>query len=180
MKKKEHKRGTEKKENQSSWKNQLLEGFFEIGMYFIVFGIAFLLVILIPSNLIQDVPFEIFMIIAFFIFAFMVGIILSVIHIVKTRNKTKELKWIQNHFKGKYDLVLMTLTKKFTNEDVYLLRGRTPDGKFDLCKETDGFLFLTEYSFGPIEEITKQFQLQSIDEAILYIENFMQGNLMSN
>ena len=87
MKKKEHKRGTEKKENQSSWKNQLLEGFFEIGMYFIVFGIAFLLVILIPSNLIQDVPFEIFMIIAFFIFAFMVGIILSVIHIVKNKNK---------------------------------------------------------------------------------------------
>ena len=90
------------------------------------------------------------------------------------------MKWIQNHFKGKYDLVLMTLTKKFTNEDVYLLRGRTPDGKFDLCKETDGFLFLTEYSFGPIEERTQQFQLQSIDEAVLYIENFMQGDSISN
>ena len=71
----------------------------------------------------------------------------------------------------------MTLTKKFTNEDVYLLRGRTQDGKFDLRKEADGFLFLTEYSFGPIEERTQQFQLQSTDEAILYIEHFMQGNL---
>ena len=120
------------------------------------------------------------MIIAFFIFAVILGIILTVIHIVKTKNKTKELKWIQNHFKGKYDLVLMTLTKKFTDEDIYLLRGRTEAGKFDLCKENDGFLFLTEYSCGPIEERTQQFQLQSIDETILYIENFMQGYAISD
>ena len=177
MKKKENKRGTKKERQQATWKDALLEGIVEIGMYVIVVGIAFLLAILIPSEFIQDVPFEIFMVIAFIIFVFIVGIILTVIHIVKAKNKTKELKWIQNHFKGKYDLVLMTLTKKFTNEDVYLLRGRTPDGKFDLCKETDGFLFLTEYSFGPIEERTQQFQLQSTDEAILYIEHFMQGNL---
>ena len=177
MKKKENNHDTKKEPGQATWKDVLLEGLAEFGIYIIIGIIAFLLMILIPSELTQDVPFEIFMIIAFIIFIFIFGIVLSVVHIVKTRNKTKELKWIQNHFKGKYDLVLMTLTKKFTNEDVHLLLGRTEAGKFNLRKENDGFLFLTEYSFGPIEERTQQFQLQSTDEAILYIEHFMQGNL---
>lgn len=173
MKKKENNHDTKKEPEQATWKDGLLEGLAEFGIYIIIGGIAFLLMILIPSELTQDVPVEIFMAIAFIIFVFIFGIVLSVVHIVKT----KELKWIQNHFKGKYDLVLMTSTKKFTNEDVYLLCGRTQDGKFNLRKEADGFLFLTEYSFGPIEERTQPFHLQSTDEAILYIEHFMQGNL---
>ena len=173
MKKKENNHDTKKEPEQATWKDVLLEGLAEFGIYIIIGGIAFLLMFLIPSELTQDVPFEIFMIIAFIIFVFIFGIVLSVVHIVKT----KELKWIQNHFKGKYDLVLMTSTKKFTNEDVYLLCGRTQDGKFNLRKEADGFLFLTEYSFGPIEERTQPFHLQSTDEALLYIEHFMQGNL---
>ena len=47
MKKKENKRGTKKERQQATWKDALLEGIVEIGMYVIVVGIAFLLAILI-------------------------------------------------------------------------------------------------------------------------------------
>ena len=179
MKKKEQKHSEQK----AAWKDALLEVLIELAFGLVLFGIAALLVSLLPSDIRKDITddvFEVFMIIACFIFVFIFGIVFGIVHTLKIKKKTKELKWLQNRFKGKYDLVLMTVTKKFTNEDVHLLRGRTPAGKFDLCKEADGFLFSAEYSFGPIEERTKQIQLQSMDEAILYIENFMQGNPISD
>lgn len=168
---------------QATWKDAFLEILVPLAMGFVIFCIAAFLVCLFPSDIRKDITddvFDIFMMIASFIFIFIFGIVFWIVQTAKARKKTKNLKWIQNHFKGKYHLVLMMVTKKFTNEDLHLLRGRTEAGKFDLYKENDGFLFVAEYSSGPIEKRTQQFQLQNIDEAILYIENFMRGNPISD
>ncbi len=166
-----------------TWKDALMEGLGEFLIFLIlliILFIAFVLTRLLPAENIKDVPLEIFMLLSFLILLAIIGIIFLVIHIVKIKKKTKDLQYIRKSFKGKYNLVLMTLTKKFTNEDIHLLRGRTKSGKFDLYKEKDVFVFSTEYFSGPIEERAKQFQLQSIDEAILYIENFMQEKPISD
>lgn len=59
--------------------------------------------------------------------------------------------------------------------DFPIIRGKTGEGKFELSKDGDGFIFSAERLSGPIEGRKSETRLTSSDEAIQQIEKFMSG-----
>ena len=161
---------------QATWKDALSEGLAEIAVWLVIGAIALLFTLIFPYDIIKEIPFEILMVFAFLIFVILFVMIFSVIHVVKTKKKTKDLQYIRKSFKGKYDLIPMTVNKKFTEKEVHLLRGKTEAGKFDLYQENDTFVFSIEYRSGTMEKRS----LQTVEQAMEYIERFMQGNPISD
>ncbi len=90
----------------------------------------------------------------------------------------KELTFIYEKLKSKHDL---TLTNTFAlNEgytiDVPVIRGKSDDGRFDLYKEGDMFVFSVEFYNKTGEEKYSHGHPYNVNDAIKYIEKFMSGN----
>ncbi len=161
---------------QSTWKAELGEGLKELAFWLLVFCISVLLVFLVPSEIRKNIPIELFELFWVLSFIISVSVIYFIIHIVKTKIKAKDLRYIHKSFEGKYDLELTTVTRKIDGTDILLIRGKNESGKFELYKDKDSFVFSTEYDSIPAEKIYPK----NKDEAMRYIEKFMQGYASSD
>ena len=173
MKKKENNHDTKKEPEQATWKAELWEGLKELAFWLLVSCIAVLLTFLVPSEIRKNIPFELFLGLSFII---SFSVIYFIIHIVKTKIKAKDLRSIHKSFEEKHDLELTTVTRKIDGTDIILIRGKNESGKFELYKDKDSFVFSTEYDSIPAEKIYPK----NKDEAMRYIEKFMQGYASSD
>ena len=166
-----------KDKKRAPWVNQLLDGSLEIVIAVFVIAAALILVYLLPSNLIEDVPLEILELFSVMIVLIVGGFILLMCHLIGERKKAKELRKIYNILKPKYNLTLMTVTRKKDDQmvDFPIIRGKRSEGKFELSKDGEEFVFSVERLSGPIEGRKSEIRLANIDEAVEQIEEFMSG-----
>lgn len=167
-----------KRKSRPLWVDQLFDGSLEIVFAVFVIAAALILVYLLPSNLIEDVPLEILELFSVMIVLIVGGFILLMCHLIGERKKAKELRKIYNILKPKYNLTLMTVTRKKGDQmvDFPIIRGKRSEGKFELSKDGDGFIFSVECLSGPIEGRKSEVYLASSDEAIVEIEKYMSAN----
>lgn len=166
-----------KEKSRPLWVDQLLEGLGELIFYLVILAGAFLLMLLFGIDEAGEGVIEILMIPSGLVVCLLVGIVMLIHYLVKCHKRAKELKKIYNQLKPKYNLVLMTVTRKKDGQmvDFPIIRGKTGEGKFELSKDGDGFIFSVERLSGSIEGRKSEVYLASSDEAILEIEKYMSG-----
>jgi hypothetical protein len=157
--------------------DQLLEGLGELIFYLVILAGAFLLMLMFGIDEADEGVIEILMIPSGLVVCLLVGIVMLIHYLVKCHKRAKELKKIYKLLKPKYNLTLMTVTRKKDDQmvDFPIIRGKRPEGKFELSKDGDGFIFSVERLSGPIEGRKSETRLTNSDEAIEYIEKFMSG-----
>ncbi len=165
-----------KKDGKShSWKNALWSGAIELIFLFSVVAIGLGIMLLFPHEAIKDIPYELFLLLGGIVFLAVSGIIALIVHLVKTKRKTKDLRFIYTALKHKHNLTLMTVTRKINGEmlDILIIKGKSSKGKFELFKDGQVFVFSVE-CFSKLEgEKSYIAYPQNVNEAIEYIENFM-------
>lgn len=147
-----------------------LEVFAELFVYAAAFALGSLLFILFPEVEISDTTAELAMFLGV-IFAFiLVGIAIVIIYLIKKKRGRKTLNFIYKALKRKYDLSTVTLTRKMHGEytDVFIIKGKSEDGKFELYRDGEELVFSPDSS----EEI----RITKADDAIMLIEEFMSGS----
>ena len=166
-----------KEKSRSLWADQLLEGLGELLFYLVILAGAFLLMLLLGIDEADEGVIEILMIPSGLAVCLLVGIVMLIHYLVKCHKRAKELKRIYKQLKSKYNIFLMTVTRKKDDQmvDFPIIRGKTGEGKFELSKYGDGFIFSVERLSGPIEGRKSETRLTSSDEAIQQIEKFMSG-----
>ena len=137
-----------KKDNHTStWKDELLSGLAEPAFYLVCGIVGFGILFLLPDEMTEDAPFELFCMLGGFVVIAAVVIVGWIVHKRKTKKQTKDLKLIYKLLKGKYTVTLMTLTRK-TDEKMILvpvIKGRSSEGKFELCKDDQVFRLSVEF-----------------------------------
>lgn len=166
-----------KEKSRPLWVDQLLEGLGELIFYLVILAGAFLLMHLFGIDEADEGVIEILMIPSGIVVCLLVGIVMLIHYLVKCHKRAKELKKIYKQLKPKYNLVLMTVTRKKDDQmvDFPIIRGKTGEGKFELSKDGDGFIFSVERLSGSIEGRKSEVYLASSDEAIVEIEKYMSG-----
>ena len=105
-----------------------------------------------------------------------VGVVLN----LKNRKKSKDIRFIYKELKKRYPLILMNVTKivdeKMVNSPT--IRGKNAEGKFDLFKENDKFVFSIRYNTNYSEKECFCAYPCDVNEAIELINTFMSGNTL--
>ena len=165
-----------KKETGShTWSGELWNGIAKIALVFAAMGIGLGIAFLLPREAIQDIPFEIFLMLGGIVLFLVIGIIALTVHLIKQKKKNKDIKFIYNTLKNKYPLTLMLVTRMKNGEmrDFLIIKGKSSKGKIELCKDGEKYHLSIEY-FGKMNEDRHRHEILSDkNEAIYYIENFM-------
>ena len=166
-----------KEKSRPLWVDQLLEGLGELIFYLVILAGAFLLMLLFGIDEADEGVIEILMIPSGLVVCLLVGIVMLIHYLVKCHKRAKELKKIYKQLKPKYNLTLMTVTRKKDDQmvDFPIIRGKRSEGKFELSKDGEEFVFSVERLSGPIEGRKSEIRLANIDEAAEQIEVFMSG-----
>ena len=164
-----------KEKSRPLWVDQLLEGLFELLFYLVVLVGTFLLMLLFGIDEADGEVIGVLMIPSGIVVFLLVGIVMFINYLVKCHKRAKELKKIYKLLKPKYNIFLMTVTRKKDDQmvDFPIIRGKTGEGKFELSKDGDGFIFSVERLSGPIEGRKSETRLTNCEEAIEQIESFM-------
>ena len=150
----------------------LAEGILEllVELVFMVVAVlfGFLILSVYPKEKLANVDGEFVMVIGMIGLMVPVGLIILACYLIKKKRGRKMVNSVYKALKGKYDLKTVTLTRKLHEEytDVYVLKGKSENGSFELYR--DGF----DLVFAP--EGAGRLILASVDEAIAKIEGFME------
>ena len=158
-----------------TWKDALWNGLAEIIITFAAMGIGFSIAFLLPREAIKSIPAELFFALGGIILFTVIGIVLLIVHLIKEKKETKDLQFICNELKNRYKLTLMKITKNEDGEmlDIFVIRGKSSKGKFELFKEGEIFNFSVEYFHkGEKERYAHEFP-KDVNESISCIEKFM-------
>ena len=167
-------RSTERKKGAWRWElaQALIEGLVELGV-----SAAFLAILAVVGCLVLNVyprekwpdSSEFIMILGGVVIAPIVGIGILIAYIITKKRRHKPINLVYKALKGRYELKRVTLTRKLHDEytDVYVLKGKTACGNFELYR--DGL----DLVFAPESE--KTVRLSTPDEAIAAIEKFAQN-----
>ena len=165
-----------KKDRRSySWKNELWNGIGELILAFAAIGIGLGIAFLLPHEKVKDIPAELFFMLGGLILFSVIGIVALTIHLIRQKRKNKDIKFIYNTLKNKYKLTLMLVTRSANGEmrDSLIIKGQSSKGKFELCKDSEIFIFSIEYFCKTKEDRYRHENLNDKNETINCIENFM-------
>ena len=154
-----------------SWKGDLMEGLLELIVTLVLGGVAlgvgFLILSVYPSERLANVDAEFIILIGAIGLIIPVGIIMIICYFVKKKRGRKMVNLVYKALGKKYGLTRVTLTRKLHDEytDVYVLKGKTENGSFELYR--DGL----DLVLAPTAE--KEMRLTTSEDAIAEIEKLM-------
>ena len=150
----------------------LAEGILEL-LVELVFMVAavlfgFLILSVYPKEKLANVDGEFVMVIGMIGLMVPVGLIILACYLIKKKRGRKMVNSVYKALKGKYDLKTVTLTRKLHEEytDVYVLKGNSENGSFELYR--DGL----DLVFAPMGG--GKSRLNTVEDAIYEIEKFME------
>lgn len=167
-------RSTERKKGAWRWElaGALIEGLAELGV-----SAAFLAILAVVGCLVLNLyprekwpdSSEFIMIIGGVVLVPIVSIGILIAYIITKKRRHKPINLVYKALKGRYDLKRVTLTRKLHEEytDVYVLKGKTAGGNFELYRDGLDLVFAPESG--------KTVRLSTPDEAIASIEEFAQN-----
>lgn len=162
----------------SSLKDALSEAALELAFVLGAIAVAFGIALLLPSEVRENIDFELLIFIGFILLIVIAAAVALAVRAVKRKNEAKDMTFIYNALKDKYDLTLIAASREINGEiqEVTLLKGKNADGAFELFKSGEKFDFSVEYFSKPEEE--KYFRANPLDvnEAIECAEKFISGN----
>ena len=170
------------KENKSSWKWQLAEGLIELAVCMSALALGFVILLLLSGGDLEGISsevIEIFMLVGMIALAIVCGFVFLIIHIVKSRRRSKDVRTIYKRLRDRYKLSLMTVTRKVNGEmtDIPIIRGRSDKGRFEVYKEGDVYIFSADYTAHFTEDKHIRPELKSVDDAVICIEEFMTSEI---
>ena len=164
-------------------KDFFAEFFGELLVYAMAFAIGTGIVALLPYEKLKNVPFEFLMFLGLLILIILAGLVIVAVGVVlnlKNRKKSKDIRFIYKELKKRYPLILMNVTKivdeKMVNSPT--IRGKNAEGKFDLFKENDKFVFSIRYNTNYSEKEGFCAYPCDVNEAIELIKTFMSGDTL--
>ena len=163
-------RSTERKKGAWRWElaEALIEGLVELGILAILAVVGFLVLNVFPREKWPDSS-EFIMMLGGVVLVPIVGIGILIAYIITKKRRRKPINLVYKALKDRYELKRVTLTRKLHDEytDVYVLKGKTAGGNFELYR--DGL----DLVFAPGSG--KTVRLSTPDEAIASIEKFAQN-----
>ena len=163
-------RSTERKKGAWRWElaEALIEGLVELGVLAILAVVGCLVLNAFPREKWPDSS-ELIMILGGVVLVPIVGIGILIAYIITKKRRRKPINLVYKALKDRYELKRVTLTRKLHDEytDMYVLKGKTAGGNFELYR--DGL----DLVFAPESE--KTVRLSTPDEAIAAIEKFAQN-----
>ena len=159
------------KKKKVSWKSELAEALIELVVSLVLMAVVavvgFLILSVYPKEKLAKVDVEFFMLIGSIGLIIPVGVIMLVCHIIKKKRGRKMVNCVYKALKGRYDLTRVTLTRKLHDEytDVYVLKGKSESGSFELYRDGLDLVFALEGEKGK--------RLTTPEDAIAEIEKFM-------
>ena len=158
---------TEKKQGaKGAFAKGASEAIFEIVLSLLAFVVGF--VILLASGVdFYNVDGDLVMLLGVVVSAVPVGIGILIYYIISKRCGRKKVNYIYKTLRKKYDLKTVVLTRKMHGEytDVYVLKGQSYKGSFELYRDGEELVFAPSASDAA--------RLATVDEAIFKIEEFM-------
>ena len=158
--------GEKKKRSKGALAQGASEAILEIILSLLAFVVGF--VILLASGVdFYNVDGDLVMLLGVVVSAVPVGIGILIYYIISKRRGRKKVNYIYKTLRKKYDLKTVVLTRKMHGEytDVYVLKGSSLKGSFELYRDGEELVFAPSTS----DEV----RLAALDEAIFKIEEFM-------
>ena len=161
----------------SSIKDVLSEAALELAFGFGAVAIAFGIALLLPSGIREHIDFDLLIFISFIGLISIAIVIALAVRAAKRKNEAKDIAFIYNTLKDKYDLTYMTASREVGGEpqEVALLKGKNANGSFELFKSGENFDFSVEYFSKPEEEKYFRSNPCDVNEAMECAEKFMSG-----
>jgi hypothetical protein len=168
----ENKETESRKRPKGSWKFDLMEGLLELAVALVLtiaaLAVGYLLLSVYPKEKLANIDGEVVILFGTVVLAIPASLVMLICHLIKKKRGRKMVKSVYKALKGKYDLKTVTLTRKLHEEytDVYVLKGKSENGSFELYR--DGL----DLVFAPMGE--RESRLNTVEDAIYEIEKFMQ------
>ena len=163
-------RSTERKKGAWRWElaEALIEGLVELGVLAILAVVGCLVLNVFPREKWPDSS-EFIMMLGGVVLVPIVGIGILIAYIITKKRRRKPITLVYKALKNKCELKTVTLTRKLHDEytDVYVLKGKTAGGNFELYRDGLDLVFTPESE--------KTVRLSTPDEAIAAIEKFAQN-----
>ena len=163
-------RSTERKKGAWRWElaEALIEGLVELGILAILAVVGFLVLNVFPREKWPDSS-EFIMMLGGVVLVPIVGIGILIAYIITKKRRRKPINLVYKALTDRYELKRVTLTRKLHDEytDVYVLKGKTAGGNFELYRDGLDLVFAPESG--------KTVRLSTPDEAIASIEKFAQN-----
>ena len=163
-------RSTERKKGAWRWElaEALIEGLVELGILAILAVVGCLVLNVFPREKWPDSS-EFIMMLGGVVLVPIVGIGILIAYIITKKRRQKPINLVYKALKDRYELKRVTLTRKLHDEytDVYVLKGKTAGGNFELYRDGLDLVFAPESG--------KTVRLSTPDEAIASIEEFAQN-----
>lgn len=166
-----------KDKKKSSLKDVLSEAALELAFGFGAIAIALGIALLLPSGIREHIDFELLIFISFIGLISIAIVIALAVRAAKRKNEAKDMTFIYDALKDKYDLTYMTASREVGGEpqEVTLLKGKNANGSFELFKSGEKFDFSVEYFSKPEEEKYFRSNPCDVNEAMECAEKFMSG-----
>ena len=163
-------RSTERKKGAWRWElaEALIEGLVELGILAILAVVGCLVLNVFPREKWPDSS-EFIMMLGGVVLVPIVGIGILIAYIITKKRRQKPINLVYKALKDRYELKRVTLTRKLHDEytEVYVLKGKTAGGNFELYRDGLDLVFAPESG--------KTVRLSTPDEAIASIEKFAQN-----
>ena len=163
-------RSTERKKGAWRWElaEALIEGLVELGILAILAVVGCLVLNVFPREKWPDSS-EFIMMLGGVVLVPIVGIGILIAYIITKKRRQKPINLVYKALKDRYELKRVTLTRKLHDEytEVYVLKGKTAGGNFELYRDGLDLVFAPESG--------KTVRLSTPDEAIASIEEFAQN-----
>ena len=163
-------RSTERKKGAWRWElaEALIEGLVELGILAILAVVGCLVLNVFPREKWPDSS-EFIMMLGGVVLVPIVGIGILIAYIITKKRRRKPINLVYKALKDRYELKRVTLTRKLHDEytEVYVLKGKTAGGNFELYRDGLDLVFAPESG--------KTVRLSTPDEAIASIEKFAQN-----
>ena len=140
-------RSTERKKGAWRWElaEALIEGLVELGILAILAVVGCLVLNVFPREKWPDSS-EFIMMLGGVVLVPFVGIGILIAYIITKKRRRKPINLVYKALKDRYELKRVTLTRKLHDEytDVYVLKGKTAGGNFELYRDGLDLVFAPE------------------------------------
>ncbi len=171
----------EKSESKATFKDALLELGLEIAIGLVTFVVGAVILNLISPDLL-DGELDFVMFFGMIVLVAVSCFVAIPIWLIKKHRKPKDIKRIYKLLTQKYALELVMRNKKIDGvyKELYVIKGHSDEGMFELYKNGDGYIFTVEYFRLPVDEKIKTESLLTEADAIECIEKFMEKKSEKN
>ena len=142
------------------------EGFLELAVMMLAFGLGYLLLNTFYKDKVVDIDGEAVMLLGLVLLTIPAGLVIVIVAVTE-KYGGKKMKPVYRALKKKYPLKRANLTRKVNGEylAVYAVVGSSQRGRFELYCDAEEFIFVPKGS--------NEIRLPTADDAIATIEQFM-------